>query len=149
MQIIIDNAALQHKLDAAAARLTDATPLMQRLSMSLLDDTEQNFAAQGRPRWAGLSPRYAAKRRGGMILQKSGQLAGSITAFHDATSAAVGSNKVYAAIHHFGGVAGRGHKSKIPSRPYLPVDKNGNLQADAQANIEDVCDYYLSASFNP
>ncbi len=31
----------------------------------------------------------------------------------------VGPNKVYAAIHEFGGMAGRGKKVKIPARPYV------------------------------
>lgn len=30
----------------------------------------------------------------------------------------IGSNVVYAAIHEFGGMAGRGRKVKIPARPY-------------------------------
>lgn len=34
---------------------------------------------------------------------------------------AVGSDKIYAAIHHFGGLAGRGHKTFIPARPYLLI----------------------------
>jgi len=33
----------------------------------------------------------------------------------------VGTNKVYAAIHQFGGDAGRNKKVKIPARPYLKL----------------------------
>ncbi len=33
----------------------------------------------------------------------------------------IGSAKVYAAIHHFGGKAGRGHKTNITARPVLGV----------------------------
>lgn len=37
----------------------------------------------------------------------------------DAHKVNIGTNLVYAAIHQYGGLAGRGHKSKIPARPYL------------------------------
>ncbi|AZN69301.1 phage virion morphogenesis protein [Acinetobacter haemolyticus] len=103
MQIIIDDSALQQKLQDAADKLADTTPLMQRLSMTLLNTTEENFNAEGRPKWAALNPEYAARRKGGQMLQLSGQLAASITPFHGVDYAGVGSNKVYAAIHQFGG----------------------------------------------
>lgn len=34
----------------------------------------------------------------------------------------IGSNLRYARIHQLGGMAGRGHRSKIPARPYLGLD---------------------------
>ena len=30
-------------------------------------------------------------------------------------------NKIYGAIHQLGGMAGRGHRTKIPARPYLVI----------------------------
>jgi len=33
----------------------------------------------------------------------------------------ISANKIYAAIHHFGGKAGRGKKVTIPARPYMMV----------------------------
>jgi len=50
-----------------------------------------------------------------------GDLAASITSKYDDNSAVVGTNKVYAAIHQFGGDAGRNKKVKIPARPYLKL----------------------------
>ncbi len=35
----------------------------------------------------------------------------------------IGSNLRYARIHQLGGMAGRGHRSKIPARPYLGMDQ--------------------------
>lgn len=142
-QIIVNNQALQQKLEAAAAHIKDTLPLMRSISLVLLDETEQNFAAQGRPKWAGLSPVYAAKRKGGKILQLSGQMAASATPFFNKTESGIGSNKVYARIQHFGGMAGRGLKSKIPSRTWLPMDKLGNLQPQAEAGIFEVADIFL------
>lgn len=40
----------------------------------------------------------------------------------------VGSASVYAAIHHFGGKTGRGHKSAITARPVLGVGTRQELQ---------------------
>jgi phage gpG-like protein len=34
----------------------------------------------------------------------------------------VGSNVKYAAIHQFGGAAGRGHKTILPARPFIAID---------------------------
>ncbi|MBK0062392.1 MULTISPECIES: phage virion morphogenesis protein [unclassified Acinetobacter] len=165
MQIVIDDSELQQKLNHAAQKLSDTTPLMRSLSLSLLNVTEENFAAQGRPAWAALKN----PREGGLILQKSGQLAASVTPFHGVDHAGVGSNKVYAAIHHLGGktkphiikpknkkalaFGGGVYKqvnhpgSNIPARPYLPMDGNGNLQREAQEEIEDVIDVYLKNIF--
>lgn len=151
----------------ALTRLAQAgqnmSPVMRAISTELLTQTEANFAAEGRPKWLGIQPRKG--REGGQILQDTGQLAASITASSDATSATVGSNKVYAAIHQLGGqtrphvIRPRNKKalafngrvvksvnhpgSNIPARPFLPVDAQGNLQPEAQEGVLDVVNLYL------
>ena len=72
MHIIIDDSALQQKFENALNKLANTKPLMQRISLTLLDVTEDNFNVEGRPKWAGL--KYP--RKGGKILQLTGQLAG-------------------------------------------------------------------------
>ena len=52
--------------------------------------------------------------------------------------ARIGSNKKYAAIHHLGGQAGRGHKTNLPARPYLLINGNNQLQPDAERRILDI-----------
>ncbi|WP_150740284.1 phage virion morphogenesis protein, partial [Pandoraea anapnoica] len=69
------------------------------------------FAEQGRPRWLGLSDK-TKKRMGASagdhkILQRSGRLASSVHPSHDANTARVSTNVVYAAIHQFGGTIQR------------------------------------------
>jgi phage gpG-like protein len=40
----------------------------------------------------------------------------------------VGGHIPYAAIHQFGGMAGRGKKVKIPARPYLAVSRGKEME---------------------
>lgn len=134
----IDNTALTAALSYAASQLSNTTPLMQRLSLELLSATEENFAAQGRPAWAGWSPKTAARRRGGVILQDTGQLAASVTPWHSETVAGIGSNKVYAPVHQWGWA-----DRNIPARPFLPMDAQGSLQPEAEAGLLDVVSAYL------
>lgn len=51
------------------------------------------------------------------------------------TNWGAGSIKGGAAIHQFGGMAGRGRKVRIPARPFMPIDAAGNLESDLRAAI--------------
>lgn len=73
--------------------------------------------------------------QGRKILQSSGRLRGSFVYEATAHSVTVGSNLAYAAIQHFGGMAGRGRKVKIPSRKILPIDDNGRLKDSVRVQI--------------
>ena len=82
--------------------------------------------------------RARARRRleGGLaILQDTGTLRGSIRASPGRYSVTIGSVLEYAAIHQFGGMAGRGKKVRIPARPFLPVDRDGNLSPEAERGV--------------
>jgi phage virion morphogenesis protein len=155
MELVFNDEVLLHKLNTMAENLTHIEPLMGRISGVLVSVAQDNFSAQGRPAWAGLSPATIAsyRKRGfrvNSILQKSGNLKNSLQGSHDATSATVGAgsgpSKDYAAIHQFGGFAGRGRKVKIPARPYLPMDKDGNLQREAEDTVSDVVDHYWQSA---
>ncbi|MDR5803411.1 phage virion morphogenesis protein [Caballeronia sp. LZ001] len=128
-EIQIDSA----EWDAALARLyafmRDSSAVMSVVAALMNDAVEENFAMQGRPRWLGLSPK-TLKRRGqsaadSKILQYSGRLAASIQQRHDATSATVGTNLVYAAIHQFGGTIARHPMSGMVR---LRTERNGMLK---------------------
>lgn len=82
--------------------------------------------------------RASAKRKleGGLaILQDTGALRSSIRAHSDRDSVTIGSVLEYAAIHQFGGMAGRGKKVRIPARPFIPVDRDGNLSPEAERGV--------------
>lgn len=152
---------LERALEADLALLRDTAPLMAGIAAELLAETELNFQLEGRPRWMGLQ----VPRPGGKILQRSGQLAGSITPFHSPEEAGIGTNKPYAAIHQFGGqtrphvIKARNKKalafggilvrqvnhpgSRIPARPYIPILPDGSLEPEAEEAIMDVVQTYF------
>lgn len=88
--------------------------------------TEENFENEGKPKWTGLKKvtkkaRTKIKKWPGKILQVEGMLAGSLSTQYDDSSAIIGSNLPYAAIHQKGGKAGKNKKVEIPARPYLKL----------------------------
>ncbi|MDB5802274.1 MAG: phage capsid and scaffold [Rhodocyclales bacterium] len=116
-------------------------PVMGVIAGIMQDAVEENFEQEGRPKWAGLKAPVNPRRVGGKILQDRGHLANSFVQRHDATSATVGTNVIYARIQNDGGQTGP-HEirpryakalafngrvvkkvnhpgSKIPARPFM------------------------------
>ncbi|MFZ6687514.1 phage virion morphogenesis protein [Undibacterium sp. SXout11W] len=167
IEVKINHEAVASQISQAISKLTDATPMMASVAAELLSQTEANFSAEGRPRWLGLKYPRADGKAGKLLQRSAGGLAASIQTFHTANSAGIGSNKVYAAIHQFGGQTkshiikaknakalkfnGRFAKSvnhpgsKIPARPFLPITKAGDLQEQAVAGIESIVQIYLKS----
>lgn len=161
IEIKFDSAQVLSALSRLQRAAADASPVMAQIAGVMHDAVEENFAQQGRPKWAGLKLPVSKRRSGGMILQDSGQLAASIVQASDATSATVGTNKIYAAIHQFGGqtrphvilprnkkalaFGGRVVKkvnhpgSKIPARPFL------SLTSEDEDRIVGKVDAYLKS----
>ncbi|MEQ1774605.1 MAG: phage virion morphogenesis protein [Burkholderiales bacterium] len=172
--IKIDDARSIAALDRVNRIQAGAPVLMRQIAGIMHTEVEDNFEAQGRPRWAPLKPssleskyrreavtrkglarrdnisRFQNAVRGNKILQASGSLASSVVMFSSATQAIVGANKVYAAIHQFGGktkphvIRARRKKalafggimrksvnhpgSVIPARPYLALGPEGGTR---------------------
>lgn len=108
----------------------------------MLSDIGQHFEDEIGPNnesWKELAPATIADREKenkwpGKILQRQGRgsgLLGSLQQGNTKDEASVTTNKVYAAIHHFGGQAGRGRKVTIPARPWA------YLSTEAEKEIED------------
>ena len=148
---------LQRVLNLAARQTSNTAPLMRLIRAQLLSQTQQNFRAQGRPKWPALSDATIANyEKLGIstagLLRRSNSLYKSIQTFSDMNSATISAgggniSKKYARIHQYGGMAGRGRKVKIPARPYLPIDKEGNLQKEAAQGLNQVLMTYLQRSF--
>ena len=148
-EISLDASELERGLGQLLKNARHPRPMMRAIAAELLSITEDNFARQ---RWG--SRKWDPTKRGGKILQKSGQLAASIHTASGSNFARIGTNKPYAAIHQFGGTIKAKNKPylvfkvgdgflwvkqvKIPARPYLPMSKGGTLQAGAESRLLDV-----------
>ena len=159
MTINFDASELERVLHNAANHMTHTAPLMEDISRALLSETMMNFQLGGRPAWAGLSPLTIARRRGGAgaILQDTGELKRSIKATHSNDTATVGSNLKYAPTHQFGarqGEFGRSDRNtplpwgNIPARPFIPMDKNGDISYDGFLAVREVVNSYLASAFD-
>lgn len=120
-------------LDKLAHAAQDRAPLMRSIAGTMESAVLQNFDVGGRPKWLGL------KYRQGTPLVDTENLMNSITSYYDNDSAEVGTNEPYAAIHQFGGKAGRGRKVDIPARPFLVLTPQ-----DEEDILDDVQAYFRS-----
>lgn len=78
------------------------------------------------------------------ILQDTGVLKESVIARNNGVNkVSIGSNLSYAPIHQFGGKAGKGGKSIIPARAYLPVSKEGKIPEDLKRSIKQAIKKHL------
>lgn len=132
IEIEINNA---QEVVAALERLAQATarraPLMRSIAGTMESAVLQNFDEGGRPKWLGL------KYRQGTPLVDTENLMNSITSEYTNDTAIVGTNEPYAAIHQFGGKAGRGRNVDIPERPFLVLTSQD--EADI---LDDVQNYF-------
>lgn len=122
-------------------RTGNLTPVMNEIGQIVRNSVIKNFQEGGRPRWkphsqatilGGILRRHFTKKgrlkepvsrklRGGKVLIDTGHLMSHIKSKAYPDRAEIGTNVIYAAIHQFGGKAGRGKKVTIPARPFLMV----------------------------
>ena len=129
----------------AAAGFLDKA-VFSAIGEELLLSTDARFDSQtdpdGRP-WEPLNAKYAEWKRAfhghDRILKLRGYLRDTLRYQATDVSVAIGSNRVYSAIHQFGGQAGREHKAAIPARPYL-----GGSYDDVAAILEIIEDAFAA-----
>ncbi|SRR6266481_552483 len=131
MQINVNDKPTQIALKNLTQRiLGNPTPLLNIAGNVMRSSVEQTFRDQGSPAgsWPPLAALTARHRTSGhKILIGKGRLKNSITFRVSGNQLAIGTNLKYAAIHQFGGEAGRrppfkkprGRRARIPARPYL------------------------------
>ncbi|MFK5216481.1 phage virion morphogenesis protein [Glaesserella parasuis] len=120
-------------LKLLASKTENNASLMRNIAGTMEAAVLTNFDVGGRPRWLGI------KYRDGSPLVDTENLMSSITSDYDKDVAIVGTNEAYAAIHQFGGRAGRGRKVDIPARPFLMLTPQ-----DEEDILQDVQDYWQS-----
>jgi phage virion morphogenesis protein len=143
IDVKIDDKQALALLERLRARGHNLTPAMKRIGEDVTKSVKENFNAGGRPeKWEPLAASTLFQIGGGrkgytksgrmtakaanrvfnhMPLIRSGLLFSSIHPVAGPNSVEIGTDRVYGAIHQFGGQAGRGKKVKIPARPYLMV----------------------------
>lgn len=162
----------QQALKILQQRLGHMQPIMAEIGNMLVNEIDETFDDQGRPKWVQLSrttlrlgytgmgkngahthkkdgrltsgfERYISDKK---ILQTSGRLRGSFTYEATNDSVIVGTNVIYARIQNDGGMAGRGKKVKIPARRMIPVDDSGTLRPSIRAKIMDYLEKKIEES---
>lgn len=100
-------------LEQTAKKARDLRPLLKTWGQIARTSIVRNFEVGGRPAW---KPSIRVQKKGGKTLILSGALLQSIAAADPKvtdTSVAIGTNRVYAAIHQFGGVIETGPRSSV------------------------------------
>lgn len=127
---------IQEVVNAASQleRIGDhAYDFFDEIGAQLVDSTQQRFDAGAGPDGTAWRPSQRAVKRGTKTLVDRGELQGELS--HNATNNELewGSDKVYAAIHHFGGKAGRGLRANIPARPFIGISAQDEMMINAEA----------------
>ena len=121
----VDDKEVRKLLGGILKRMGNPGPAMKILGAIVRTSIVRNFEKGGRPtKWKALSPETLKTKKGTAILREQGMaggLMGSVNYKPFSDKVVISADKVYAAIHHFGGKAGRGRKVTIPARPYMMV----------------------------
>ena len=130
-----DDRKMQKRVAKAIRQCEDLSPVLEIIGEIGTTSIQKNFDEYGRPAWPELAASTMAQRKKtktwpGQILVVSGKL--------KQISTDVSSNSViwspgpgaedYAAIHNFGGMAGRGKKTKIEQREYLLLQEEDKIE---------------------
>lgn len=145
IKITLDDTQAVKKLQSVAARLKEPRRLYALLGEELKKIHDERFKAEkdpnGKP-WKPLTAKtLERKRKHGKslkILRQDGNLANK-TAYNILDDGVeFGSPEVYAALHQFGGKAGKGRQVTIPARPWLGVSKENeySLLKKAAAHLQ-------------
>lgn len=118
VELKIDDRECLRVLDKIARKGRDASSLMARIEGDMSHAVEENFAQEGRPKWAPLRPSTirARMKKGhwpGKVLQVRGILAKSVQGKHDSHSAIVGTNDKRAKLLHFGGTVNHSARERV------------------------------------
>ena len=165
---VIDR-GVHDSLNALASQTSKMKPILQQIGESIMERTKLRFSTSLGPdgrRWqanarstieAFIAKRHGFGKRG---INKKGQalamskkpligesrdLSRQFYVYSDQAAVTVGNSMLYSAIHQFGGQAGKGKKTKIPARPFLPIMDTGRLYDGELALIIEQLNAFLAA----
>ena len=133
---------------------------MQTLGNILQNEIEASFENESSPfgqKWQALKPSTIRQKqklgKSSNILRSDGNLADKWIVKADDKKATVSNNTnkngfAYGLVHQFGtNKVGRSKNIKIPARPFLPVDKSGNLPSRVKDVVKKVVIKFVEDSF--
>ena len=165
--VTVDDTEVRAALAALAQRAGNPRPFLLAIGEDIMERAKRRFETSTDPagrRWqpnaratieafvagrGGFGKRGINKKGQGLAMGKKpliGETRSLSRQFHVAASGSavtVGNSMAYAAIHQFGGKAGRGRKVTIPARPFLPVTASGALYPAEKTRILDALNEFL------
>lgn len=121
LQMHLDDAALRQVIQALGRVTRDLRRPLAAIGEEARSLATEAFEQEKSPAGEAWTPSRRAEAEGGQTLSDTGQLKGSIDVDAFPTHVLVGSGNVYAAVHQFGGQAGRkSARVTLPARPFLP-----------------------------
>ena len=151
---------LQTKLESLQNIEKKTKPLMQTLGNILQNEIEDSFENEISPfgqKWQALKPSTIRQKqklgKSSNILRSDENLSDKWIVKADDKKATVSNNTnkngfAYGLVHQFGtNKAGRSKNVKIPARPFLPVDRSGNLPGRAKDVVKKVVIKFVEDSF--
>lgn len=167
--IEVKDEGVKDALQVLIGRVAKPKPILQFIGEGIEERTKRRFTTSIGPdgvRWApnarstieayiaskgGIGKRGKITRKGidlatnkKPLIGESRDLSRQFYVLADQASVSVGNSMIYAAIHQFGGQAGKGKKVKIPARPSLPIRANGELHDADRILILDQLNQYFS-----
>ena len=152
--ITVDDSAFRTQLQLLQSRVSNLTPIMEAIGNRLENAVRQRFQTRTDPSgapWAPWKPSTIASYPkskskygpgNGKLLDRSGDMLGSLSYQADATSVTIGFAQPYAVYHEFGTTK----KRTMPRRGMLTADpEQGTLGASDQAAVLDMLNAYLGA----
>ncbi len=121
--IDVDDRQVQAMLQRLIAFGSNPAGAMQEIATYGESSTRLRFRDQFGPDGQAWLPSLRVQEHGGKTLIKDRHLLDSIVSNSGGDFAEWGSNVIYAAIHQFGGQAGRGLKTEIPARPSFGINE--------------------------
>ena len=122
VDIEIDDKRVRGSIGRLLDALANPRPALDEIGSRLAASTLERFRSERAPDGTPWQQSLRALVQGGQTLQDTGRLRDSIQHVVRGDGVDIGSNVVYAAIHQFGGKAGKGHAVALPPRPYLGID---------------------------
>ena len=151
---------LQTKLKSLQNIDKKTKPLMQTLGNILQNEIEASFENESSPfgqKWQALKPSTIRQKqklgKSSNILRSDGILADKWIVKADDKKATVSNNTnkngfAYGLVHQFGTTkTGRSKNVKIPARPFLPVDRSGNLPGRVKDVVKNVIIKFVEDGF--